>query len=239
MKTTLASFLVTAVCLALMPVSLLAQTSTPSTPPANVPLRLVPPSDPVQPAPPTYELTAKWNERSSATVLSVPFKNESEKPLKVLGVQATRGIFIGDFPTTIGAKQEDKIFFVYEAADNTDGDVDLIRVLTDQGIKEILVKIVREAAVKFDTRELTWTAGDAASAKSATLTVTAGTVTPKKVRVTGGHHAVLETAGANTWKVSVTPASTAKSGKFAVFVDFDRPLPGTAPVILGVIQPKE
>ena len=237
MKTSLASLAV--ICLSLAQTILSAQVGASSTPPADVPLRPVPHSDPAQPAPPTYELTAKWNERSSATVLSVPFKNESEKPLKVLGVQATRGIFIGDFPTTVGAKQEDKISFVYEAADNTDGDLDLIRVLTDQGLKEILVRIVRETAVNFETRQLVWTVGDTVSAKSATITATAGTATPQKVRVTGGHQAVLETAGANTWKVTVTPASTAKSGKFAVFVDFDKPLPGTAPVILGVIQPKE
>jgi len=239
MKTSLVPCLLAVFCLSLAPTYLLAQAGTPSTPPADVPLRPVPPADPAQPAPPTYELTAKWNERWSVSVLSVPFKNESEKPLKILGVQATRGIFIGDFPSTIGPGREDTIAFVHEGADNTDGDLDLIRVLTDQGIKEILVKIAREAAVKFDVRELAWTVGDAAEAKSATITVTAGTVTPQKARVTGGHQAVLESAGAHTWRVKVTPASTAKSGKFAVFVDFDQPLPGTAPVILGVIQPKE
>ena len=222
-----------ALCLSLAPTILSAQSSDGSLRrlPANDP-------DPAHPAPPTYELTAKWNERGSA-VLSVPIKNDFGRPLKILGVQATRGVFIGDFPTTLGAQKEDVISFVYEAADNTDGDTDLIRVLTDRGIREIIVKIVREAAVNLSARELSWKVGEAAEAKSVTLTVAAGTVTPQKVRVTGGHQVVLETSGAGLWRIKVTPASTAKAGTFAVFVEFDQPLPGTAPVILGVIQPKE
>lgn len=236
MKTPLHSVSATAVLL--FPALLFAQAGAHSVPPAGVELRAVPPADPAQPTPPAYELTAKWNERGSK-LLTVPLKNDSERPLHVLGVQATRGVFVADFPAVLAPGKADDIAFVYEAADNTDGDTDLIRILTDQGIREILVKIAREAAVRFDTRELTWKVGDSVSAKSATITVAAGTVTPKKVRVSGGHQAVLESAGANTWKVSITPASTAKSGKFAVFVDFDQPLPGTAPVILGVIQPKE
>lgn len=230
-------FLVVGLCLAGVPVALLAQAGVPSTPPQNAELRPVVPSNPAQPAPLTYELTAAWNSRTQAH--SVPLANDSDKQLEVLGVQSSSGIFLVDFPQKIAAKKSDSIGFVYHAADNTDGDLDLIRVLTDQGIKDILVKIVRESAVKFDTRELQWTAGDALEAKSATITVTTGTVTPQKVRVAGGHQAVLEAAGANTWKVKITPASTAKSGKFVVSVDFDQPLPGTAPVILGVIRPKE
>lgn len=227
------------VCLAVIPLLGFAQAGTPSTPPADAPLRPLPPSDTAQPAPPTYELTLKWDDRGSATILEVPLANTSDKPLKVIGVQASRGIFIGDHPSTVSAKGEGKISFAYESSDNTDGDWDLIRVLTDQGIKEILVKVVREEAAKFEAREVSWTVGDAVATKSVTITVKAGTASPVKVRAAGGHQAVLEAVDATTWRVKITPASTAKSGKFPVIVEFDKALPGKAPVILGIINPKE
>jgi hypothetical protein len=212
---------------------------TVSKPRADVPLRpVVTAETPAQPAPPKYEMNLKWNERGT-NVLTVPFKNESDRPMKVLGVQATRGIFIGDYPSNVGPKKEDFIAFVYDAADDTDGDIDIIRALTDQGIKEIHVKVNREDAVSLAAREVRWTVGDAATAKTVALTVTAGTATPTKVRATGGHTAVLEKSSATAWTVKITPSSTAKSGTFAVFVEFDQPLPGKATVILGNIQPKE
>lgn len=210
-----------------------------SKPPADAPLRPVPESSAIQPKAPMYELSAKWNERMSVDVMSVPLKNESDRPLEVLGVQATRGIFIGDFPDKIAPGKEDLLSLVYVASDNTDGDIELIRVYTDQGIKEILIKVDREAAVNFDTRELSWVVGEDATPKVALLSVVSNTVVPQGVRVTGGHRAVLENAGEGRWRVRVTPDSTAKSGRFAVFVDFDKPLPGMAPVILGAIRPKE
>lgn len=239
MKNQAASIAVITVFLTLTPAVVLAQAGVPSTPPPNVELRPVPPSSAEQPTAPTYELKAKWNERMSADVMSVPLKNESDKPMEIIGVQASGGVFIADFPAKIAPGKEDRLSVVHVASDNTEGDLDIIRVYTDQGIKEILIKIAREKAAAFDTRELTWKAGDPAEAKTATLTVSANTAVPTKARVTGGHSAVLEKATETTWKIKVTPESTAKSGRFAVFIEFDKPLPGTAPVILGVIQPKE
>lgn len=222
----------------LLPASVFAQAGVKSTPPVNVTLRPVVSSDPVQPEPTTYELPLKWDDRST-NLLTASLKNDSDKPLKVLGVQATRGIFITDFPGNIGPKKQDDISFVYDAADNTDGDTDLIRVLTDNGIKEIRIKIVRDQAVSFDTKELRWTAGGVADTKIVTLTVAAGTAVPQKLRVSGGSNAVLEAVNATTWRVKVTPASTTKSGQFPIFIDFDKALPGKSAVILGIIQPKD
>lgn len=221
------------------PAVLLGAAGVVSSPPANVTLRpVVSPEVTGQPPPPTYELALKWNDRATA-VLTVPLKNDDEKPLKILGVQATRGIFIVDFPGTVPSKKEEKLSFIYSAADNTDGDTDLIRLLTDQGLKEIVLKLAREEVVRFDAKELAWAAGAPAEAKAITLTVAAGTAVPVRARATGGNQAVLEPVNATTWRVKVTPASTAKSGSFPIFLDFDQPLPGRAPVILGVIQPKE
>lgn len=210
-----------------------------SVPPANVPLRtLVSPAINGQPLPPTYEVTLKWNERDTV-VLSAPLKNTGDKVMKVLGVQATRGIFVGDFPNAILPDKEDALSFIYSAADNTDGDIDIIRVLTDQGIKELHLKVVRENAAELDLREVRWFVGDAPTTKTVRLTVLPNAAIPQKVRVTGGHNATLEKVSGTVWSINLTPASTAKSGQFAVFVDFDKPLPGRAAVILGVIQSKE
>jgi hypothetical protein len=210
-----------------------------SVPPANVPLRpVVSAAISGQPTAPVYEISLKWNERDTA-VLTAPFKNTGSKAMKVLGVQATRGVFVGDFPSTIPAGKEDNISFLYSAADNTDGDVDIIRLLTDQGIREIYLRVVRDDAVNLDTTELRWTVGEAPVAKNARLVVRANTVAPQRVRVTGGHSATLEKVSDTVWNVRVTPSSTAKSDRFAVFLDFDKALPGRAAVVLGVIQPKE
>lgn len=144
-----------------------------------------------------------------------------------------------DFPQKVAAAKEEKIGFIYHASDNTDGDIELIRLLTDQGIKDLSIKVARDEAVRFDTREVRWTVGDKPDSKAVTLTIAAGTVTPQKVRVSGGHQASLESVDATTWRVKIVPSSTAKSGQFTVVVEFDQPLPGKAAVILGVIQPKE
>lgn len=233
------TLLATAGWLALASVPILAQTGAPQTPLADIPLRAVVPGDLAQSAPPVYELVAKWNDRGGNNLFTVPFKNDFGKPLQVLGVQATGGIFITDYPGKVAGKKAETIAFVYNAADNTDGDFDVIRLLTNFGVRDIHVKIAREEAVQFDARELRWSAGGAADTKTVTLTLAAGTVTPVRARATGGHQAVLEAVNATTWRVKITPGSTAKSGQFAVFVDFDKALPGKAAVILGVIQPRE
>lgn len=239
MTNSLLKFLRPAVCLSVLPIAALAQAGAPSTPPADVPLKAVTPKDTSPSAPPTYELVAKWDDRGGKNLFTVPLKNDFGKPLQVLGAQATGGIFVTDYPLSVPGKSEDTIGFVYMAADNADGDLDVIRVLTNLGVRDIHVRITREEAVRFDTRELRWTAGGAAETKTVTLTVTAGTVVPVKARATAGHQAVLEAVDATTWRVKVTPASTVKSGQFAVFLDFDKALPGKAAVILGVIQPRE
>jgi hypothetical protein len=172
-------------------------------------------------------------------VQTVPLANDTDQPLQILGVQTSGGLFVVDFPDKLPAKKSDTIAFVHQPAENSDGDLEVIRVLTDQGIRQIHVKVAREEVARLDLRELRWTVGDPVTAKSATLTLTAGTVQPVRVRATGGSKAELERVDATTWRIKVTPAATAKSGQFAVFVDFDQALPGKAIVILGVIQPKE
>lgn len=224
------------VLLAGLPALVSAQTV--SVPPEGVPLRPVVASQPAQPAPPTYELAVKWNDKLKG-VDTVPLANTSDQPLHILGVQSTGGVFVGDFPTTVSPGKEEQISIVYNSLSNASGDVDLIRVLTDQGVKEIRIQLTRGKAVSLSAKQVAWTVGDSPQAKTVVLTVTADTVKPTSVRTTADNVAVLTAVDATTWNVQITPGSTAKSGKFPVFVNFDHPMAGGNPVILGIIQPKE
>lgn len=187
---------------------------------------------------PTYELSLNWNDNLS-NVLTAPIANAGTATMAVLGVQATSGIFISDYPTSIGAGKTDAVSFIYNAAANTDGDTELIRLLTDQGIQEIRVRLTREKVVTLDAKEVQWTVGESPSAKVVTLTVAAGTAKPTKVTAAGNNRAELKAVNSTIWTISITPGSTTRTGKFPVFVEFDKELPGTAVVILANIQPAQ
>lgn len=207
-----------------------------STEPAALPI--VPSPNPLETAP-TYELSVKWNEKGT-NVLTVPFKNDSKQALHVMGVQASPGLFIGDFPFTVAPGKEEKIAFFYSAPDNTDGDLDVIRVLTDQGVREIRVSIKREKAVQFNATTLQWTQGSPALPQTVDFSVTAGTVVPKKLRMLGGanHKADLLNLGQGRYRVVVTPNSTAAVQKFPVFIDYEPALAGSVTVIYCEITPR-
>jgi hypothetical protein len=186
---------------------------------------------------PAYELPLKWNDQASA-LLSVPVSNGGKETLSVLGIQATSGIFISDFPTAIEPGKTDAISFIYHSPENSDGTAELIRLLTNQGIKEVRIRLVREQAVTADTREVSWAVGEERSAKLVTLTAKPGTVRPVRVATAGGNQVKLEAVNETTWTIAVTPESTARSARFPVFVYFDKRLPGAAVVIQGSVEPQ-
>jgi hypothetical protein len=220
--------------LVFLPIFAWAQTGVTSTP-STLP-RVAAGAEPT--GMPTYELALKWNDRWSGGVLLVPLKNDSDKPLNILGVQATSGLFVGDFPATIAPRKEDTIGFVYNTADNTESESDIIRVLTDDGVKQILVKHVREPLVQFSARRLTWAVAEAATAKSIEVSVASNVTMPKAVRTTKGNTATLEFPSAGQYRIRVTPGSTSEAQVFPVFVDFDPALPGGSVIITGVIEKK-
>jgi hypothetical protein len=229
--------------LILSSISVLAQSTDKSASPSAVAPsgtelpRVVDPST-TQTASPKYQLSMKWNERNT-NVLTVPFKNDTGKSLFCYGVQATRGIYIGDYPTRLQPGQQDNIAFFYDAADNTEGDQDLIRLLTDQGVKEIVVKVSRDAVVQYDTRRLVWSIGDAPEAKSITITITGGVTMPKAVRAAKGCTATLDFSHRGEYRVTLKPDSTAEPQLFPVFIDFDPALPGGSVVVTGVVAKKQ
>lgn len=184
-----------------------------------------------------YELPVKWNEKGTA-VLTVPFKNDSKQVLNILGVQATQGLFVGDFPPVVAPGKEDTLAFFYSAPDNTDGDIDIIRVLTDQGVREIRVKILREAAVKFDSKQLHWAVGAAPEPQSVTVTITGANTMPKAVHSSQGNTATLTFPAPGQYRITVVPGSTAMPLVFPIFVEFDPALPGGAVILSGIIEKK-
>lgn len=220
--------------LAFIPLGLFAQANS-----GESPLRRITPTDfeAANNLPPAYEVTLKWNERGSS-VVSVPLTNDSDKPLKVIGVQATRGVFIGDYPSTVAPKNDAKVYLVYESAENTEGDTDIIRFLTDQGIKEILVKVTRERVASFDTRHVTWKVGASPEAQAVKVTVVTGATMPKAVRTIKGASATLEFPGAGQYVIKIQPDTTDHPHTFPVFVDFDPALPGGAVVVTCIIEKK-
>lgn len=213
-------------------------TSPSAAAPASTELPKVADPSATQSTSPKFQLSMKWDERNT-NVVTVPFRNDTGKPLFCYGVQATRGIFIGDYPSRLQPGQQDNIAFFYDAADNTEGDQDLIRLLTDQGVKEIVVKVTRDAVVQFDTRRLLWSIGDAPDAKSITITVTGGVTMPKAVRAPKGCTAALDFSHRGEYRVAIKPDSTAEPQLFPVFIDFDPALPGGSVVVTGVVAKKQ
>lgn len=187
---------------------------------------------------PTYDLALKWND-SLSTVLTAPITNTAKSAMTVLGVQATSGIFISEYPPGVGVGKTEMVSFIYNAAANSDGDTELIRLLTNQGIQEMRVRLTREKVVTLDTKEVQWTVGQPPSTKVVSLTVAAGTAKPTKVTVGGDNQAVLKAISSTSWTISITPGTTTRTTKFPVFVEFDKNLPGTAVVILGNVQPAQ
>ena len=185
---------------------------------------------------PTYELPLTWSDQASA-LLSVPVSNGEKQALTVLGIQATSGIFISDYPNAIEPGKTDAISFIYNAPESSDGTAELIRLLTNQGIKEVRIHLQREQAVMADTREVRWSVGEEGAAKIVTLSVKPGTVRPVRVATVGGNRAKLEAVNETTWTIAVAPESTAQSSRFPIFVYFDKRLPGAALVIQGSVQP--
>lgn len=207
-----------------------------STPPANDPnLRVVTNSDPVEPAPATFQVAVAWNARGKEG-LSVPLKNDSTDTWQVLGVQSSAGIYIQDFPNKIKPGDSGEVDFIYDSREDTDSAVELIRVKTDNGVKTLAVQIQREIAVAFDTHEVHWKVGDPLASKSIIMTVSTGTVTPQNLKTSNGVSATLEPIDSTRYRVSITPKSTAKTDRFQVAVKFDKGLPGVSTKIYGSID---
>ncbi len=181
-----------------------------------------------------FRLALRWSDSTAPGSISV--ENPTQRPLRVHGVQSSGNIFIASFPEVIPAGGSREIQFIFDAKPGSTSDGDVIRLKTDQGEKTLLVQHDREKVVTLDHERLRWELGEDPVAKSVLLQVPNGEVKPTRVRPTAGADATLEHLGGPTYRISVTPRSTAKAASFPVFIDFAPDLPGATPVISVVID---
>jgi len=187
----------------------------------------------VTPAPhlPTADdrvLSLAWTDATRS--LQIPVSNSGDKALQVLGAQSTSGIFVVDFPKTIPAKGSALISVIYEAKAGSDSEVELVRLKTDAGEKLVRVTIAREPVVTFETKQLKWAVGEARQAKTVLVVVDKG-VTIKSVSAGKGHFAEVQKVNATSYRIVVTPQSTAKATTFPVAVTLNPSVPGLTPFI--------
>lgn len=184
----------------------------------------------------TFSLGLKWNE--TARHFSVPLINSGAQPLKVLGVQASPGLYLTNFPKNVapGASSDITVLFVDEAGASSG--TDFLKVLTSDGTKIIAINHDRAPVVQFDQSSLTWAQGDAVAAKSVIITVSGGVTKPIGVKaLNAGHKAILTDLGNGKWSVAVTPSSTKSATRFPVKVEFSPALPGVPGLIICDVAP--
>lgn len=92
----------------------------------------------------------------------------------------------------------------------------------------------RDAAYTISARQLSWQVGEAATTKSVTIELGYG-IKLAGARAMLGHNATVQSLGNGSYRIDVTPRSTAKPVNFPVLLDFDQDVPGAAPLITCVI----
>lgn len=182
--------------------------------------------------------TRRWNETDGLVRLEV--ENPAATELRIEGVQVTSNLFVVSFPRAIRARGTETLVFRYLARAGTSGDVDLVTLLTNDGLRTIEVHQDREAAFTLDTAQLEWTVGEAKSTKSAVFRATQPGLEPTGVRTFGDAkvRAELRALGAGRFSIDVTPESTDTPQRFAVVVETRPALRGTLPLIQGAIVPR-
>lgn len=211
--------------------SLLAKDNGPGTEATKPPLVSAPPADPSASSPKRARFTRKWNE--SSALLKVTVDNSADSALVIDGVQTTPNLYVVDFPKTIKPKGSDTITVRYAARAGTTGDTDAVRLLTNQGEKEIEVVQDREAAFALDSQSVSWKVGDKLEARTVTLTLQQTELQAVRLRVFGGKftQAQLQAVSPGKYQIVITPESTAAATQFSVMVELAPGVPGNIPLI--------
>lgn len=180
---------------------------------------------------PKVTVPRKWSE--ARALIHVPIENKARADLKIEGVQATGSLYVVSFPRNIPAGAKDELVVAYAADAGTDANLDLIKLLTNQGAKLIEVVQEREPVAGLEVNKLQWKVGEAPATKNIMLVLVDPAIRAKAVRVFGtGNKAELVTLGPGQYRIDVTPGSTAKRAEFPVFVDFEPALTGVPNVIV-------
>lgn len=173
----------------------------------------------------------KWNESSAS--LNVAVENTAKTPLAIEGVQTSANLYVVSFPATIRPGASANLVLRYVARPGASGDVDTVRLLTNQGEKIIEVTQDRESAFTLDPQSLGWTVGEKAAPKAAILTVRQPGLSASAVRVfgDGANRAELQEITPGRYQITITPAATDSPAHFAVMVEMTPEVAGHIPVI--------
>lgn len=218
-------FLALPLALTLVPASQ-AQTAAPVAPPSPAALAAAAAAKALTPD--DRVLSLAWTDTTRSVQILV--SNPGTKALQVLGVQSTGGLYVVDYPKTIPAGGSASVSAIYEAKAGTDSDVELIRLKTDVGEKLVRLTLAREPVVTFETKQLKWTVGERLQAKTVLVVLDKG-VTIKGVAAPKGHSAEVQKINATSYRIVITPQSTAKATTFPVSVTLDPSVPGIMPFI--------
>lgn len=184
-------------------------------------------------------LDLKWNDKSVDRV-QVNLTNDTDLDWQIYGVQSTSGLFVVSYDSAVAAHAVGKLIFSYDATENSETELESIRVKTSNGIKVIDIKAQRENAASFERKSLRWDVGESASPKSISLSLAPGTAALKKATVGGGlgHSAQVINLGEGRYRIDITPKTTEKAQEFPVFLEFSPALPGVGRVIVCTIAAK-
>lgn len=177
-----------------------------------------------------FSLGLKWNETSRH--FSVPFANDTDRSIKILGIQTSPRLYLTNFPKSVSSHSTTDLtaFFIDEAGGSNGSDT--IKVLTSTGPRTIVIDQDREQVVSFDETSVGWKQGDPTSSKTVTLTVKDGRTNPVAAKVVGTTvSATLKNLGSGKWSVSVTPSTTKTAQRFPVVIEFNPAVPGVTGVI--------
>lgn len=186
------------------------------------------------PQTPRVTVMRSWDEQRA--LIRVPLENDARAELKIEGVQTTGSLYIVGFPKTIAAGAKAELVLAYAAEAGTHADLDLVKLLTNQGTRFIEVAQDREPVAGFETNRIQWKIGDVPATKNIILVLADPAISAKAVRVGGNNNkAGLINLGGGRYRIEVTPASTAKRGEFPVFVEFEPALTGVPNVIVASV----
>lgn len=182
-----------------------------------------------------YELPLAWDDVGGDRVRSLAIKNDGKAALQIYGAQATSGIFVVDYPTAVAPGRSESLGFIYIAPSNTVNELEVVRLLTSEGIKELSITATREQAAVVSKRVLQWTAGEEAAAQSVTVDLPGSRTALRAARSLRGITTRIEFPSAGSARVWVQPASTNTPGSFPIWLDFEPALPGGPVVLTGEI----
>jgi len=175
-----------------------------------------------------YALNLDWNQTQGS--FDLQYANSAGHAITVQGIQSSGDIFVVSYPSSIAAGATGTISVLYSSQPETDSAGDVVRLMTSDGIKLITLAHNRPAVATLSAAALSWQVGEAAAAKTVTLTLANGVTASGATAMLGGQASVRNN-GNGTFTISVIPPGTTKALSFPVIVILTPAVPNVTPVI--------